>query len=85
MTLRRICTINGRSYAWTGNCPVCENPMWTTTEDPTHHAGCTSTHCLQEATSPEPNPLPVTPVVTHDPIAPSHDTDEDDDPSAYPV
>jgi len=45
MTLRRICTIDGRAYQLTGHCTVCGDSMWTTIESPSHDAGCTTDRC----------------------------------------
>ena len=68
MTIRRICTIAGRSYALTGTCATCGNALWTTMDTPIAHAGCT---CDTEPVTPEPTPTPTPPVS-------SSDTDTDD-------
>lgn len=81
MTLRRICTIDGDAYSLTGDCPACGNSMWTSIDPPIRHAGCTPTHCIQGIKTPDPapNPVPVTPAITDDPIITSDDDDDDDD------
>ena len=52
MTLRRICTIDGRSYRLTGHCEKCGDPMWTTTDAPPQQAGCTDDQCRQSVVRP---------------------------------
>ena len=81
MTLRRICTIAGRAYALTENCPDCDGPMWTSIETPTQYAGCTPTQCLQriDPSAAAPNPPPATPDATGDSTIPSSDTTDSDD------
>ena len=78
MSLRRICTIAGRAYALTENCPDCDGPMWTSIETPTQYAGCTPTQCLHH-TAAAPNPPPATPDATGDSTIPSSDTTDSDD------
>ena len=52
MTLRRICTIDGRSYHLTGHCAKCGDPMWTTLDSPLQQAGCTDNQCRQSVVLP---------------------------------
>jgi len=78
MTLRRVCTIQGRAYEMTGRCTVCDTPMWTTMTPPTVTAGCTTTDCLHDRhTHPPIQPEPDATGVPHDPPSPRWDPEED--------